>query len=44
MFAGKPEAFLSETPLGAVPGTNTLAYYENPQITAVKSFIGFAPE
>jgi hypothetical protein len=24
-------------------GTNTLAYYENPQITAVKSFIGLTP-
>ncbi len=24
-------------------GINTLAYYENPQITAVKSFIGLAP-
>jgi hypothetical protein len=22
-----------------LPGTNTLAYYENPQITAVKKFI-----
>ncbi len=25
-------------------GTNTLAYYENPYITAVKSFIVQAPE
>ncbi len=26
-----------------LPGTNTLANYENPQITALKSFIGLAP-
>ncbi len=26
-----------------LPGTNTLAYYENPKITAVKSFIGVGP-
>jgi len=26
-----------------LPGTNTLAYYENLQLTAVKSFITFAP-
>ncbi len=26
-----------------LPETNTLAYYENPQITAVKSFIVQAP-
>ncbi len=26
-----------------LPGTNTLAYYENPQITTVKSFIVQAP-
>jgi hypothetical protein len=26
-----------------LPGTNTLAYYENPCITAVKSFIVQAP-
>jgi hypothetical protein len=25
------------------PGTNTLANYENPQITTVNSFIGFTP-
>jgi hypothetical protein len=25
-------------------GTNTQAYYENPYITAVKSFIGLVPE
>jgi hypothetical protein len=25
-----------------LPGTNTLAYNENPQITALKSFIGLA--
>jgi hypothetical protein len=28
---------------GGLPRTNTLAYYENPQITAVKSFIVQAP-
>ena len=27
----------------ALPGTNTLAYYENSQITAVKSFLTLAP-
>ncbi len=26
-----------------MPGTNTLAYYENPNIRAVKSFIGLTP-
>jgi hypothetical protein len=26
-----------------LPGTNTLAYYENPEFTVIKSFIGFAP-
>ncbi len=26
-----------------LPGTNTLAYYENPYITTVKRFIGLAP-
>jgi len=26
-----------------LPGTNTLAYYENPEITAVKSSIEQAP-
>ncbi len=26
-----------------LPGTNTLAYYENLKITAAKSFIGMAP-
>jgi hypothetical protein len=27
-----------------LPGTNTLAYYDNPQITAVKSFTVDAPD
>ncbi len=26
-----------------LPGTNTLAHYENPQFTAVKTFIEMAP-
>jgi hypothetical protein len=26
-----------------LPGANILAYYKNPQITTVKSFIGLAP-
>ena len=28
----------------SLPGSNTLAYYENPLITAVKSFIGLVPK
>ncbi len=37
MFAGKA------LPTNIRQGANTLAYYENSQIAAVKSFIGLAP-
>jgi hypothetical protein len=53
MFAGKARAYPSDAPfrystnirLGwkGVPGTNTLAYYKNLYLTAVKSFITLAP-
>jgi hypothetical protein len=26
-----------------LPGTNTLAYYKNPSIMVIKSFVGLAP-
>jgi hypothetical protein len=43
-FKGSPLALPTNIRLGwkGLPGTNTLAYYENWQITAVKSFIGLA--
>jgi hypothetical protein len=45
IFAGEARAFTVNIRLGwkFSPGTNTLAYYENLYITAVKSFIGLAP-
>ena len=43
---GRLLTLLSNIRLGwkGLPRTNTLAYYENPLITAVKSFIVQAPE
>jgi hypothetical protein len=42
---GRPLASPINIRLGwtGLPGTNTLAYYENPKITSVKSFIVPAP-
>jgi hypothetical protein len=42
---GRPLALTTNIRLGwkGFPGTNILAYYENPLITSVKSFIRFAP-
>ena len=45
MFVGKTRNILTTIRLGwkGLPGTNSLAYYENPSITTVKSFVGMAP-
>jgi hypothetical protein len=44
-FSGRPLALPKNIRLGwkGLPGTNTLAYYENLLITAVKSFVRLAP-
>jgi hypothetical protein len=43
---GMPLALPTNIKLGkkGLPGTNTIAYYKNPQITTVKSFIGLVTD